>query len=253
MSFHKPALEIVRVSQLTHFVEEHCKGRWLVYRGQSEDKELVPRIGRSVCEALLAREQESLTEFKRRSRPFLELVPEDLWDWLALAQHHGMATRLLDWTDNPLAALWFCVREGPWSEKPGVLWVFEVPGQDFLSEKMEGNPFSGDRTKVFRPRHMNKRIAAQGGWFTVHKFMEKEQRFVPLENNKVYRPFLRKLLVPANSFGPLRDQLDRYGMNAVSMFPDLPGLCDYLNWRIPLTATNVAKPSKSAEVTTRKP
>lgn len=239
--FHKPELEIVRVSQLTEFVEENCEGRWFIYRGQREDRELVPRIARGDREGLLPREQESLGEFKRRSRPFLEFVPQDPWDWLALAQHHGMATRLLDWTDNPLAALWFCVRKGPVSGAPGVLWVFKVPGEDLLSEQMEGNPFSGKRTKVFRPSHITKRIAAQGGWFTVHKFMQKKKhRFVPLEKNKVYRPLLRKLLVPAHSFKTLCHQLDLHGVNAVSMFPDLPGLCDYLNWRIRLGQDSVS-------------
>ena len=42
-----------------------------------------------------------LEEFKKGARPHALLPPQDQWEWLALAQHHGLATRMLDWTSNP--------------------------------------------------------------------------------------------------------------------------------------------------------
>jgi len=225
----KQSPTILAVSDLTRYVEQKCTKEFCLFRGQRRDKPLLPKIAWA-GDHIVAAEQKLFNEFKRRSRPFLEIKPDDPWDWLALAQHFGLTTRLLDWTDNLLAGLWFAVSERPQNLNPGVLWVFRVPLEDVLPPDYEGSPFEGERTQVFRPRHITTRIAAQGGWFTVHKSVEAEKRFVPLEKNKFYKGTLEKLMVPAESFSELRKQLNRLGVNAAALFPDLGGLCKHLNW-----------------------
>jgi hypothetical protein len=85
-----------------------------LFRGQSTDEALIPRIARLKPKGKLPNiESLMLREFERLSLPFTEFEPKDEWDLLALAQHHGLPTRLLDWSYSALTALWFCVKKPP--------------------------------------------------------------------------------------------------------------------------------------------
>src|SRR5438876_5503354 len=90
-----------------------------VFRGESDATwNLLPKIDRPEWASYRQRQGWSrakhelwlLKEFKKSARPHLTIPPEDDWEWLATAQHHGLATRLLDWTANPLCALYFAVQ-----------------------------------------------------------------------------------------------------------------------------------------------
>ena len=222
---------IASFSGYISFIEKYCKGDNILFRGQREDKPLIPKIGRIPLKSdFLKAEKNMFNEFKRQSIPSLDIVPESRWDWLALAQHHGMATRLLDWTLNPLAALWFAVRKPPKNDNSGVVWLFKSTPSNFAVPSRNKNPFTVSKTKVFQPKHVTQRIVAQLGWFTVHKYMVSQRRFIPLEKNKAQKSSLIKIGIPANLFSEMRFQLDRFGINTSSLFPDLDGLCSHVEW-----------------------
>jgi hypothetical protein len=63
----------------------------------------------------------------------------------------------------------------------------------------------------------------------VHKYVKRDQRFIPLQRNAAYKKCLEKLTVPARCFGPLRKQLNVCGVNEVQFFPGLGGLARHLN------------------------
>lgn len=224
-------------------LDEFSSSDLILFRGQRKDWPLLPKIARidwsslpkigriNHKEELLSDEEQMLNEFKRKSIPYLNFNPDSDWDWLALAQHHWLPTRLLDWTENPLAALWFCVSQPPDGKSHGVVWTFTPFKVDFvgLDDKM---PFNQKRTKVFQPKHITNRIIAQKGWFTVHKYLKKEKKFTPLEKNKAYEGNLRKLIIPAEQFSKMRVLLYHFGVNDYSLFPDLDGLCRLIKWQI---------------------
>ncbi len=204
----------------------------ILFRGQEHDWALLPKIARlKPKNKILLYEKQMLNEFKRKSIPYLNnFKPESLWDWLTLAQHHGLPTRLLDWTENPLAALWFCISKKPKDESPGVVWVLITSEEDFV-DLDDKAPFNQQRTKVFQPKHIANRIIAQKSWFTVHKYVKKEKKFIPLENNTTYAKHLRKLIIPAKRFSEMEVTLYHYGIDTYSLFPELDKLCNLIKWK----------------------
>lgn len=210
-----------------------------LFRGQCADERLIPKIARLKPNGeFLKIESLMLREFERLSLPFTEFEPKDDWDLLALAQHHGLPTRLLDWTYSALAALWFCVNEPPKKDKngndlDGVVWVFKTAVKDFINfpkDKSPISPFSQPRTRIFRPRPITQRILAQAGTFTCH-LRTSEGKFISLESNIAYKDRLIKIIIPASSFSKIRTQLDVCGVNNVSLYPDLDGLAGHLDYR----------------------
>lgn len=205
-----------------------------IYRGQEEDWPLLPKIGRDgvLSDDILKKEEVIFDEFKRLSYPHLDSnLKYNDWDLLALAQHHRLPTRLLDWTGNPLAALWFaCIKEKEKkNDSDRIVWFFVVRDKD-LPDTSKGSPFEQKITKVFKPNHITKRITSQDGWFTVHKFVEK-YKFIPLNNHKTYRKRLVKFKLPENKRNDFLMRLNAMGVNNFTLFPDLEGLSNYLEWK----------------------
>ncbi len=201
---------------------------FVLFRGQRVDWDLLPKIARmKLADVLIDAERDMLSTFRHESIPFLTRVPSNDWDWLALAQHHGLPTRLLDWTLNPMVALWFAVRKLPESGRNGVVWMFKPKDSDF---RKVTSPFAVHRSTVFWPNHLTDRIRAQSGCFTVHDFLTSTGKFVTFDSALSDKAKLTKFLIPPRAFAGIRYALDQLGVNQSVVFPDLDGLSAHIAW-----------------------
>jgi hypothetical protein len=199
-----------------------------LFRGQARHGNLVPKVARVDLSTDTSQfEREMLAELRRIGGAFLSDAHNNDWELLVVAQHFGMATRLLDWTSNPMAALWFAAS----SHQAGDCYVYRLVADSHVTPDHDKGPFDQTKTRVFRPRLNNPRIVAQDGWFTAHRFSKKSGRFVPLEKNPDIHPHITEFVIPAAARKGILRSLDRHGISSRTLFPDLEGLCRYITWK----------------------
>jgi hypothetical protein len=228
-----PVWQIDTLSDFACFIERYCPSDRALYRGQAGDWPLKPKLARirrrdnisiSKCE------NQMLNHFARAIAGHVtgNVNLADPWDVLALAQHHGMATRLLDWSNNPLAALWFAIEKPAKDEsKCSVVWQLCPSSRDILT-RTSGKPQRVDRIRVWEPRHITKRISAQAGAFTIHP--NDGNAISALEEDASFNGKLQKVCVPRESFSNIRYYLDQCGVNSATMYPDIDGLARHVEW-----------------------
>lgn len=221
-------------AEFIEIIETIEKDDLILFRGQTNDDKLLPKIARkNPSEDRLDLEILALKDLKRRSNELVQSQMTTDWDWLALAQHHGLSTRLLDWTTNPLIALWFACSNVNTKGSHSVLWIYAVPGDAILDIEKDESPFKVGKTKVYQPNLVGKRLSTQLGWFTAHRYSVKSKlnKFVALEDNPIQNKNLIKLKLPKKVRPKLIEVLDTCGVNSASIFPELDGLCQHINWK----------------------
>lgn len=195
-------------------------------------------------------EEYILRSFVRYSRPYFTTPPVNDWEVLVAAQHHGLPTRLLDWTYSPLVAAHFATVESDGASDRAVWrldWKavhkrFQLPDLALLIQDLEGMMGSERRftpsalfamppgTRPFacmlEPPSLDVRIVAQSAAFTLCS--DKRRPFDAFLEAHDLAGSLTKLVIPAADRGRIRDQLDLVSVDERRLFPDLDGVAEHL-------------------------
>lgn len=177
---------------------------------------LLPSLFRHIeVESADVREYNLMWVFKTHAKPHLQSIPENEVEWLTIAQHHGLPTRLLDWSLSPLIACFFAVQS--LSKSDAAVYVYDV-GRFKKEEEIDISKLKD--IVAFFPSHTTKRVAAQSGMFTIH----------PTNNMKLESASIKKIVIPADRKKYFMEKLVKYGIHPATVFPDLDGLSNYLSY-----------------------
>jgi hypothetical protein len=211
---------IVRsVADLLEIIDRDAPGDW-IFRGHGSHRwklaasahRLADELGLASDEFVLL-ERQVLSEFKRRTRIFLQSRPVSDWEWIVIAQHFGLPTRILDWTENPLVALYFSIRDRKEASRDGVLFAYRH-GADAIDIESTINPFGIKQIELLRPPHLDQRVIAQQSVFTV------EPTGLTKGSGRESSD-LRYWHVSANHKDEIQEQLAKLGISESTLFPGL--------------------------------
>lgn len=224
-----------------------------VYRGVADDSWHLETSLRRLGGDYEKLERPLLRSFRKYAEPG-SLPQEGIWVQLAIAQHHGLPTRLLDWTVSPQVAIHFSTAEEEYYDKDAAIWcidlaaaylrlpqslgdvlhaehalLFSVEMLDTLTDTRTLEDFdkltnSGDLALFFEPPSLDARIVNQGAIMSAMPGASLDLTAFLVSHPELYK----RIIIPAALKWEVRDKLDQDYVNERTLFPGLDGLSRWL-------------------------
>lgn len=240
------------IKNLNEYIKEIDKlnvKKYTWFRGQGLFKkyQLSPSIYRPgyvpECEVVF------LNKFKSRAIPYLKSLPQSDWEWFFIMQHYTAPTRLLDWSESPLAALFFAldheyVKDPNFPDDGPVIWCinpidlnkkfvsydekYEIPNITSKSGISDIISNYYDYSQIYPPDHPiairgplnSSRINAQKGVFTLFP----PKNTTPLEKITDCNEYLEQILIEPTKIDHIKEQLFNLGITYATIYPDLDSI-----------------------------
>ena len=235
-------IQKLEISSFQDFISEiatlnfNVEPKTLIYRGhKSTAFELIPGAGRKDVNLTLHEEKTIFHEFKRNYRRFYPLKLENDVDILMLAQHYGLKTRLLDWSYNPLIALYMAVQPTSKEEEDyfkkglarhienfhdGEIFIRKIK-ETKIEEGTKTSPFDFDENTLLVPETFEIRFINQEGLFEI--FSEPSQESL--------KGIIKKIVIKKEAKNEILKIIKMLGTTKLFVYPTLENLCDEINNR----------------------
>jgi hypothetical protein len=248
-----------QVSPLSATASTVLRERTIWFRGQLEGRSLLPTIYRSGAGSKF--ERELIRDLKLTAVRLLDKPPKNEWEWLFIARHHGFMSRLLDWSESPLIALYFALRDKKEPSADCILWTLDPyrlnqlalnagkeasANKNVVSIPVAGHPLTKnyllpsaeeDENLLRKPEdwlpkypiairapQLTPRSVAQRGVFTIHGHEKVALESIDETIGSQGAPALQKLVVPAATRRNFLRDFHALGITESVLFPDLEGL-----------------------------
>ena len=245
-NINKREQKIVRISDINSFLKvfnELINNDNYIFRGLSKDDEKYPKIIRNNKTFSLEREVHLLVEFEKYCGLYGSV--RNCWEFIALAQHHGLDTRLIDFSKNPFVAAFFSLYNSYAVEyvvyaadKGDYMNVkdinFHVRNGCYLggmsemsfSEKIKHNYsvlLEDGRIVILEPNYANERIFAQQGLFLISPLVDKTKI------DEIYNNMPIKIVIDKSARKVIWEYLSKNNFDEYHLMPDLSSACIEIN------------------------
>ena len=212
-----------KITSYAHYVKTVSSSTFngYLFRGVADAQAhtLIPSIGRiSKYQGLsllkiTSEERHLLKRFRLEGASFVS-GKHDLWEWMALARHHGLPVRVLDWTRNPLIALYFAT----WDNKGTNAAVYAEQFKKHIDIEKEHDPFKIKKVGKFQPPHSTARMASQATMLSIH----------PNPTEVYQSSSLLRFEISYDLVKIAKSSLRRCGIHPGTVFPGLDGIAKAL-------------------------
>jgi hypothetical protein len=235
-------LKVITAHPYTHWAfrgEQHAE--WPLYSALSRYLQTFAINKRAWPE----QEERILRIFKRKAHQYVPQPPdsEDDFQWLALMQHHGAPTRLIDFTWSPYVAAFFALERATgdaavWAVNPARIQSRRTPAPPRYDPRIKGNfrkyYLRGKRRFIWvgEPLTMNRRLIAQSGTFALAGVLDQPLEEI-VSGDRDPPSTMVKLILPARLIRETAmRELYRMNITWATLFPDLDGLARSLRYEL---------------------